>query len=481
MGFQTRILVSMLLVIVLALAGTMYVAWDFTGDQEEAYNAQRLIRKEASVERSLNYTLDRLPSSLQTEDIPSAFSDRICELADIHGMDIALYRPNGRLLTESTLTDDAGAIIQLSIDVLEALNDSDERILGESDNDVVNVYWHVRNQSGLVLGIVGVRYEKRALEAGDFKAFWSQLAPLYIVLFLGGAILAVILSNGLVRHLRLIRDRMRELQPGVQQTPIEYARADAIGELVDQYNALLNQLQAAVEELAKREREGAWRMMAMQVAHEIKNPLTPIKLGAQQLERSWLDKKQDFDERLRRYTRVVAEQIDILAEISQDFSMLAAVGMETLEEVDLANLTNEVTTLYEQSNPQIEWRISAPTSAVVVDGSRAHLARAMNNLITNAIDAVRNEDQASITIALDVDRDGKATLSFEDNGTGIPADKQGEIFEPHFTSKAKGTGLGLFITDSIVRQMNGHIEFRSTEGSGSVFSLVFRTKKRASN
>ena len=271
---------------------------------------------------------------------------------------------------------------------------------------------------------------------------------------------------------------MRELQPGVQQTPIEYARADAIGELVDQYNALLNQLQAAVQELAKREREGAWRMMAMQVAHEIKNPLTPIKLGAQQLERSWLDKKQDFDERLRRYTRVVAEQIDILAEISQDFSMLAAVGMETLEEVDLANLTNEVTTLYEQSNPQIEWRISAPTSAVVVDGSRAHLARAMNNLITNAIDAVRNEDQASITIALDVDKDGKATLSFEDNGTGIPADKQGEIFEPHFTSKAKGTGLGLFITDSIVRQMNGQIEFRSTEGSGSVFSLVFRTKKK---
>ena len=92
MGFQTRILLSMLLVIVLALTGTMYVAWDFAGDQEEAYNARRLIRKEASVERSLNYTLDRLPDSLRTEDIPNAFSDRICELADIHGMDIALYR-----------------------------------------------------------------------------------------------------------------------------------------------------------------------------------------------------------------------------------------------------------------------------------------------------------------------------------------------------------------------------------------------------
>ena len=107
----------------------MYVA-GLAGDQEEAYNARRLVRKEASVERSLNYTLDRLPDSLGTEDIPSLL-DRICELADIHGMDIALYRPNGQLLTQSTLTDDAGANIQLPVDVLAALEASDERIQGE--------------------------------------------------------------------------------------------------------------------------------------------------------------------------------------------------------------------------------------------------------------------------------------------------------------------------------------------------------------
>ena len=466
----------MLLVIVLALAGTMYVAWDFAGDQEEAYNARRLVRKEASVERSLNYTLDRLPDSLRTEDIPNAFSDRICELADIHGMDIALYRPNGRLLTQSTLTDDTGANIQLPADVLAELDAADERIQGGSEGGVVNVYWNVKDREGNALGIVGVRYEKRALEAGDFKAFWSQLAPLYIVLFLGGAILAAILSNGLVRHLRLIRDRMRELEPGVQQTPIEYDRSDAIGELVDQYNALLKQLQAAVEELAKREREGAWRMMAMQVAHEIKNPLTPIKLGAQQLERAWVDKKDDFDERLRRYTRVVVEQIDILAEISQDFSMLAAVGLDKLEEVNWTQATKEVAALYQQSNPQIEWCTSIPDIPVFIEGSKAHLTRAMNNLIANAIDAVANESHPSITLGLEVSPEGKAFLTVEDNGIGIPEDKQKEIFQPHFTSKEKGTGLGLFITDSIVRQLNGRITLRSFPGQGSAFGLEFFVK-----
>jgi signal transduction histidine kinase len=474
MGFQTRILLSMLLVVVLALAGTMYVAWDFAGDQEEAYNARRLVRKEASVERSLNYTLDRLPDSLRTEDIPNVFSDRICELADIHGMDIALYRPNGGLLTQSTLTDDTGASIQLPADVLEALASSDDRIKGGPDAGVVNVYWNVKDREGAALGIVGVRYEKRTLEAGDFKAFWSQLAPLYIVLFLGGAILAAILSNGLVRHLRVIRDRMRDLEPGVQQRPIEYDRSDAIGELVDQYNALLKQLQAAVDELAKREREGAWRMMAMQVAHEIKNPLTPIKLGAQQLERAWVDEKEDFDERLRRYTRVVVEQIDILAEISQDFSMLAAVGLDKLEDVALDGVVHEVVALFQQSHPERDWQVVVPEGNWTLQGSRQHLTRVLNNLISNAVDATESCDGPEIVIRLQREETGIG-LTVQDNGIGIEPDRLDAIFQPRFTLKKHGTGLGLTITKSIVHQLQGTISVSSEHGTGSVFIVSFPT------
>ena len=464
----------MLLVIVLALAGTMYVAWDFAGDQEEAYNARRLVRKEASVERSLNYTLDRLPDTLKTQDIPAAFSDRICELADIHGMDIALYQPDGRLLTQSTLTDGTGANIQLSPDILGALVESNERIQGRPDERVVNVYWNVRDQAEQVLGIVGVRYEKRALESGDFMAFWSQLAPLYIVLFLGGAILAAILSNGLVRHLRVIRDRMRELEPGVHQTPIEYNRTDAIGELVDQYNALLKQLQNAVEELAKREREGAWRMMAMQVAHEIKNPLTPIKLGAQQLERAWTDQREDFDERLRRYTRVVVEQIDILAEISQDFSMLAAVGLGERQPVDLKETLSEVIELYRLSHPRVSWTLELPSNAVIMHGSKQHLTRALNNLISNATDATKETDSPVIAASIAC-VNGRAILKVSDNGVGIEPDRIEAIFQPRFTLKKHGTGLGLTITQSIVHQHGGTISVESALGMGATFTLSLPT------
>ena len=249
MGFQTRILLSMLLVIVLSLTGTMFVAWQFANNQEEAYNAQRLTRKESSVQRSLEYTLNRLPYSLTTAEIPRIFSDRICELADVHGMDIALYGPSGSLLTQSTLMQGDGAAIQLNQDLLVALEGSSVRVKGMDFGPFINVYWNVEDGRGNAIGIAGVRYQKRTLEEGDFRAFWSQLAPLYVVLLIGAALIAALLSSGLVRNLRMISDRMRDLDPGSKQSPIAYHRQDAIGELVTEYNTLLEQLHEAVEAL----------------------------------------------------------------------------------------------------------------------------------------------------------------------------------------------------------------------------------------
>lgn len=462
----------MLLVVVLSLTGTVFVAWQFAVEQEENYNVQRLLRKEASVQRSLEYTLDRLPHTLQTQDLPAAFSDRICELADIHGMDIALYHPEGRLLTQSTLNEGEGAAILLSDESLTALELSDDRIQGTEFGESVRVYWNVKNQLGDKLAIAAVRYEKRTPESGDFKAFLSQLAPLYVVLFLGGAILSAFLSNGLVRDLRLIRNRMREFDPSQTQAPIEYSRSDAIGELVDEYNSLLKQLKLSLEELAKSEREGAWRTMAMQVAHEIKNPLTPIKLGAQNLERAWVDKKEDFEMRLKSHCRVVSEQIDVLSEIAQDFSMLAAVDVNEMEEVALNKVILESVELYRSSDDRILWHTELSDESLVIRGSHHHLLRMFNNLISNAVDAVEDSEQPTITLRSKASN-SRAVIEIIDNGVGIKPDTLEEIFQPRFTLKQHGTGLGLTITRSIVHQLNGAISVSSEHGKGSTFKLSF--------
>lgn len=473
MGFQTRILLSMLLVIVLSLTGTMFVAWQFASNQEESYNAQRLMRKESAVQRSLEYSLDRLPYTLSTQDIPRIFSDRICELADIHGMDIAIYHPAGWLMTQSSLNNGEGSAIQLESDVLITLLESNGRVEGRDFGPYVNVYWNVRSDRNERVGIAGVRYQKRAFEEGDFRAFWSQLAPLYIILLLGSAIIAALLSSGLVKDLRMIGDRMRKLEPGNKQSPIDYDRKDAIGELVAEYNALLEQLQIAAEALAKREREGAWRMMAMQVAHEIKNPLTPIKLGAQQLRRAWNDEKPDFDVRLKKYCEVVVQQIDVLAEIAQDFSSLAAIGLDELEPVDVCAVLNESASLYTSVNASIHWEFHGFQGKHEIQATRSHLLRVFNNLISNAVDAVADTNEPRIVLEL------KATPSFievqvRDNGVGIPTDRLERVFEPRFTSKGGGTGLGLTITRSIVNQLNGHIEVVPESSPGATFRVIFK-------
>lgn len=472
MGFQTRILLSMLLVIVLSLTGTMFVAWQFASNQEESYNAQRLMRKEFAVQRSLEYTLDRLPYSIATSDIPRVFSDRICELADIHGMDIALYDPNGLLLTQSTLHEGAGSMIELDNQVLSALLGSDARVKGEDFGPFVNVYWNVSSDRDQQLGIAGVRYQRRTLEEGDFRAFWSQLAPLYVVLLIGAAIIAALLSRGLVKSLRMIRDRMRELEPGRDQSPIVYSRQDAIGELVSEYNTLLEQLKVAVDELAKKEREGAWRMMAMQVAHEIKNPLTPIKLGTQQLQRAWNDEKPDFDARLKRHCEVVIQQIDVLTEIAHDFSSFAAIGLDELEPVDICEVLKESASLYRAANASIEWEIKGLDGKHEIHATRSHLLRVFNNLISNAVDAVGQEQNPRIVLRV-IDSASSLKITVTDNGHGIPNDQLERIFEPRFTTKGSGTGLGLTITQSIVDQLQGRIDVQSKPNGGTHFCVLF--------
>ena len=465
----------MLLVIVLSLTGTMFVAWQFASNQEELYNAQRLTRKELAVQRSLEYTLNRLPYSVTTQEIPRVFSDRICELADIHGMDIALYDLEGSMMTESTLQEVDGAIIQLDPELLWSLDNATVRVKGMDYGPFVNVYWNVKNDRGAAIGIAGVRYQKRTLEEGDFKAFWSQLAPLYVVLLIGAALIAALLSRGLVKSLRMIGDRMRDLEPGNEQLPIEYHRQDAIGELVKEYNALLKQLQSAVEALAKREREGAWRMMAMQVAHEIKNPLTPIKLGTQQLQRAWNDDKPDFDVRLKKHCEVVIQQIDVLTEIAQDFSSLAAIGLDKLEPVDVCEVLMESASLYRSANSSIEWEFNGFDGKHEIPATRSHLLRVFNNLILNAVEAVRNVQSPRIDLSV-IHTGSSLQINVNDNGPGIPADQLEKVFEPRFTTKGSGTGLGLTIARSIVDQLNGRLEVDSDFLVGGRFRVIFTRK-----
>lgn len=472
MGFQFRILLSMLLLMVLSLTGTIGVAWQFAVRQDTEYNEQRLLRKEAAIERSMEYVLDRMPDAFQTEDIPLVFSDRICELANVHGLDIALYTPDGRLLTQSSFAADETTWMQVPDAILSPLQGLPEEVQRTDLGPVVLAHWNFNNLDEEVVGIAQVRYEKRTVETGDFRSFLIQLAPLYVVLIIGGALIAALLSNRLMRILTIIRDRMRELDPTQAQSPIPYAQADAIGELVAEYNALLRHLQKTIAELAQREREGAWRLMAMQVAHEIKNPLTPIKLGVQQLERAWVDQRPDFDERLKRFCKTASTQIDVLAEIAHDFSSLADIGVQDLQSVSVAKVIEEVVALFQLGDHGVRWEIEGFSEEVLVRGSRSHLLRVFNNLISNAIQAMSKQTNKVIRLRCSEWNHGWK-ITVEDNGVGIDQALIEEVFQPHFTLKQEGSGLGLTITRSVIQQLGGTVSVSKEHIEGAAFDIWF--------
>lgn len=472
MGFHFRILLSMLLLMVLSMTGTIWVAWQFAVRQDAQYNEQRLLRKEVAIERSMTYVLDRIPGPFYTEDIPLVFSNRICELSDVHGLDISLYAPDGRLLTQSSVEANDAADMRLPDAILSPLGHSAESVERMDLGQVVLAYWNVKNSEDKVVGIAQVRYEKRTVETGDFKSFLIQLAPLYVVLILGGALIAALLSNRLIRILTLIRDRMSELDPSQEQLPIAYQQSDAIGGLVEEYNTLLRHLQKTIGELAQKEREGAWRLMAMQVAHEIKNPLTPIKLGVQQLERSWVDQSPDFDARLKRFCKTASTQIDVLAEIAQDFSLLADIGIQDLEPVNLSKVVEEVTGLFQIGDDHIQWEVEGFGDHVVVRGSMPHLLRVFNNLISNAVHAMVDQPNKVIRIVCESRNEGWQ-ITVQDNGSGIEESQLEQVFQPHFTLKKGGAGLGLTITRSVVNQLGGSIYVSRIQGVWTEFILWF--------
>ena len=213
-------------------------------------------------------------------------------------------------------------------------------------------------------------------------------------------------------------------------------------------------------------------MMAMQVAHEIKNPLTPIKLGTQQLQRAWNDEKPDFDARLKRHCEVVIQQIDVLTEIAHDFSSFAAIGLDELEPVDICEVLNESASLYRAANASIEWEMNGFDGKHEIQATRSHLLRVFNNLISNAVDAVSEERVPRISLFLKETPSG-LEIVIEDNGEGISHDLLNQVFEPRFTSKSSGTGLGLTIAKSIVNQLNGSIEVSSQPRSGATFRVLF--------
>jgi nitrogen fixation/metabolism regulation signal transduction histidine kinase len=252
---------------------------------------------------------------------------------------------------------------------------------------------------------------------------------------------------------------------------IDHNERGELKELLDGFNQMTSELQKNQVELAEMERESAWKEMAKQVAHEIKNPLTPMKLALQQLIISYKDKNKDFDKLFEKVSGTVLNQIDNLNQIASEFSHFAKMPSLKIETLDLLAVLNDTANMFIHEKTSIQ--INTPLSEALVDGDISQLRRMFINLIRNSLQA----NATKITLDL-VQNEEIYRLLFIDNGTGITESEKDKIFNEHFTTKKQGMGLGLSMAKRFMTSINGEIVLKSTSPQGSIFELIFQVKQQ---
>jgi nitrogen fixation/metabolism regulation signal transduction histidine kinase len=272
----------------------------------------------------------------------------------------------------------------------------------------------------------------------------------------------------MTRPLKAIREKIGKVKLGGRNEKIAWPRqTDEIGDLVNEYNRMIDELALSADLLARSERESAWREMAKQVAHEIKNPLTPMKLSVQYLEKSWNDKAPDWDDKLKRFTKTIIEQIESLSAIASAFSDFAKMPKSELEKVELNDLVKTSIATFSGSKVPIIFNEDEKEHLKVM-ADRKQLIRVLNNLITNAIQALDGRPDGRIEVHTTSEND-KVRVSVQDNGPGVAEEMKSRIFIPNFSTKSEGMGLGLAMVKSIIESHGGSIWFLSREGEGATF------------
>ena len=409
----------------------------------------------------------------QNSDL-ATLSGMISEISNISQSDINLFDQNGKLIMpsqdfiyENELMNDvvnptAYAQITEQKQSYVMMNES----IGSFDYH--SAYVSIKSlENGRVLGIVGIpffgskqRYERQVIDV------LSKIIQAFAFIMVGLLGVSYISARSLTAPLRLIRQKIKRVNFHEEENEaIDYVSDDEIGLLVNEYNSMLLKLADSKEALSQREKESAWREMAKQVAHEIKNPLTPMKLSIQQLERV-LDSDNP---RIKKTIGTLLSEIDTLSEIATSFSNFAEMPTPKEEVLDITKVLRQVAHLHNQDS-KLKVNVQIPERRFDVVGDEQLLGRVFNNIVINGVQAVPSHRKPTIDIKL-IEQTEKITVSISDNGGGIPEDIQRKVFVPNFTTKSSGSGIGLAISRRAIEHLGGKIWFDTEPGLGTTFFI----------
>ena len=396
------------------------------------------------------------------------------DVADIHGTEVNRYDPEGNLIMASTPFIYSKGILSSRMNPVAYFNIKDEQLVQfmnqEQMGDIPykSIYSPVRDNYGKTYAYLNIpSFVSQAELKKEISNFLVTIINLNAFIFLLAGVIALFITHRITSSFLLIGDKMRKINLGKLNEEISWHRDDEIGGLVKEYNKMVVKLEESAHALAKSEREGAWREMARQVAHEIKNPLTPMKLSIQYLQKAINNNSGNVRQLTANVAQTLIEQIDHLSKIAADFSQFANIGNMNTEVFDLHEILYSLGSLYESTeNMKFSWHPAH--QHVLIEADKTQLNRLFTNLFQNAVEACCNKEYCNLSITEEVGEDS-VVVKVTDNGDGIPEAMRKKIFMPNFTTKSSGTGLGLAMSKTIIEQVRGRIWFETVEGQGTTF------------
>jgi signal transduction histidine kinase len=441
-------------------------------NESKEYHQERLERKEIAINEHINYVLANTTYPLSTNNLDLIFKDKIHELSQIHGLEINIFGLDGKLLKSSKAAFSVDTIAPpIPKYILKLVQSSIEKRYVDIKNiDGIknrSSFSLIKDEKFKPLGILNIPYvEDDSFYEKELQNFLIRLGQVYAFMLLIAFGLAYFLSTYITKSLKTISDKLRDTSLDQKNEKIVLeANSKEINLLIKAYNGMVDELEESALKLAQSEREEAWREMAKQVAHEIKNPLTPMRLTVQSFQRKFDTNDPELKQKLNDYSKTLIQQIDTMSSVASAFSNFASMPAQQNETLNVVNIVEMTLDIFNEDYIVFE----SDEKSIISKMDRAQLIRIITNLVKNAIQSIpENQVEKSVLVSVKK-QDNNVLILVKDNGIGIEPDNIDRIFEPKFTTKNSGMGLGLGIIKNIIENYKGTITFETEFGKGATF------------
>ena len=478
-SFRTRLQVFIMATLMLLFILLSIVSGYYFSDIRKTFIVNQLHEKTKSV-------LIELQDKFNSSDFSSGMDkdylqEKLKKLSIVFFSDINIYNRSGELLATSRPKIFTTGLISTLINPASfrqvMFNKKLFYITSEKIKSVTfySAYVPLSFETGSPVGILNLPYFARQSEVKkSFMPLLYNYLNIFVIIGVLGAFLALLIAKLLTRPLTMLQQSLSKISIDKKNEPLLWKNDDEIGHLIAEYNLMVEKLEASATLLKRSEREIAWREVAQQVAHEIRNPLTPMKLNIQYLQKVYEESHDRFDEKWDALSASLIDQIEALNEVASTFSELAGNNTIEKEKIDLIQLLISAIDLYE-NNEKVSIEFETTLTNAIVSARQNELLRVFNNLIKNAVQSVLPKG-GRVKIVVTKQR-GQFEIAIFDNGRGIPNTMKERIFQPYFTTKSGGTGIGLAIVKNIITDMGGEISFVSEENKGSKFIVRINAAK----